>query len=56
MKKLAVVAFGGNALLRGDQVGTIDEQEKNALDTCERLLKLINRGYNVVLTHGNGPR
>jgi carbamate kinase len=56
MKKLAVVAFGGNALLRGDQVGTIDDQEKNARDTCERLLMLINRGYNVVLTHGNGPQ
>lgn len=56
MKKLAVVAFGGNALLRGDQIGTIDDQEKNARDTCERLLTLINRGYNVVLTHGNGPQ
>ncbi len=56
MKKLAVVAFGGNALLRGDQAGTIEEQEKNALDTCERLLTLIDRGYNVVLTHGNGPQ
>jgi carbamate kinase len=56
MKKLAVVAFGGNALLRGDQVGTIDDQEKNALEACERLLTLINRGYNVVVTHGNGPQ
>ncbi|MFA6525081.1 MAG: carbamate kinase [Patescibacteria group bacterium] len=56
MKKLAVVAFGGNALLRSDQAGTIEEQEKNALDTCERLLLLINHGYNVVLTHGNGPQ
>ena len=56
MKKLAVVAFGGNALLRGDQVGTIEEQELNARETCERLLTLINRGYNVVLTHGNGPQ
>jgi len=56
MKKLAVVAFGGNALLRGDQLGTIEEQEQNALDTCERLLTLINRDYNVVLTHGNGPQ
>ncbi|HNX44977.1 MAG TPA: carbamate kinase [Bacteroidales bacterium] len=56
MKKLAVVAFGGNALLRGDQAGTIEEQEKNARETCERLLTLINRDYNVVLTHGNGPQ
>jgi len=56
MKKLAVVAFGGNALLRGGQAGTIEEQEKNAFDTCERMLTLIHRGYNVVLTHGNGPQ
>ncbi len=56
MKKLAVVAFGGNALLRGDQKGTIEEQEQNAKETCEKMLTLINRGYNVVLTHGNGPQ
>ncbi len=36
-KKLAVVALGGNALLRGDQVGTIDEQEQNTTETLENL-------------------
>jgi len=56
MKKLAVVAFGGNALLRGDQQGTIDEQEANALMTSERLLTLIKRDYDLVITHGNGPQ
>lgn len=56
MKKLAVVAFGGNALLRGDQLGTIDEQEANAYYASERLLELINREYNIVVTHGNGPQ
>jgi carbamate kinase len=56
MKKLAVVAFGGNALLRGDQKGTIDEQEANAYYTSERLLELINRNYDIVVTHGNGPQ
>lgn len=56
MKKLAVVAFGGNALLRGDQKGTIDEQEANAYDACENLTKLINQNYNIVVTHGNGPQ
>jgi carbamate kinase len=56
MKKLAVIAFGGNALLRGNQTGTIDEQEANSLETCEKLLVLINRGYNLVITHGNGPQ
>ena len=56
MKKLAVVALGGNALLRGDQKGTIDEQEANANATAESLVKLIKRDYNIVITHGNGPQ
>ena len=56
MKKLAVVAFGGNALLRGDQKGTIDEQETNAHNTCLNLLSLIKNNYNLVITHGNGPQ
>lgn len=56
MKKLAVVAFGGNALLRSDQKGTIDEQEANAYQTSERLLMLIQNNYDLVLTHGNGPQ
>jgi carbamate kinase len=55
-RKLAVVALGGNALLRGDQVGTIDEQEENTTLTLENLVFLINEGYNLVITHGNGPQ
>jgi len=56
MKKLGVVAFGGNALLRSDQKGTIDEQEHNAYETSEHLLALLRRNYNIVITHGNGPQ
>jgi carbamate kinase len=56
MKKLAVVAFGGNALLRAGQKGTIGEQEKNAYDTCLCLLELIKKDRNIVITHGNGPQ
>ena len=56
MSKLAVVAFGGNALLRAGQKGTIHEQEENAYIASKNLLKLINRDYNLVLTHGNGPQ
>jgi carbamate kinase len=54
--KLAVVALGGNALLRGDQIGTIEEQEENTTLTLENLVFLINEGYNLVITHGNGPQ
>ncbi len=56
MKKLAVVAFGGNALLRAGQEGTIEEQEKNAFEASKNLLNLLNRNYNIVITHGNGPQ
>jgi len=56
MNKLAVVALGGNALLRGNQVGTIEEQETNTTDTLENLIFLIREGYDLVITHGNGPQ
>jgi carbamate kinase len=56
MNKLAVVALGGNALLRDDQLGTIDEQEQNTTDTLENLIFLIREGYDLVITHGNGPQ
>lgn len=56
MKRLAVVAFGGNALLRGDQKGTIDEQEQNVFETCSRVYELVKRDYDVVIGHGNGPQ
>lgn len=56
MKKLSVIAFGGNALLRGDQVGTIEEQEQNVYDTCQHLVQLIKSGYDIVIGHGNGPQ
>lgn len=54
--KLAVIAFGGNALLRGNQKGTIEEQESNTSDTMENILFLIKQGYNLILAHGNGPQ
>ena len=53
--KLAVVALGGNALLRGDQIGTIDEQEQNTTETLENLVFLIKEGYDIVITHGKPP-
>ena len=55
-KKNAVVAFGGNALLRGNEIGTIKQQEKHTYDTCIHLLKLLEDGYSIVITHGNGPQ
>lgn len=56
MEKIAVVALGGNALLRASETGTIEQQEKNAYETLAKILELIRNGYNVVITHGNGPQ
>jgi carbamate kinase len=56
MKKLVVVALGGNALLRGSEVGTIQQQDKNAHNSFENLEALFSEDYNLVITHGNGPQ
>ncbi len=56
MSKLAVIALGGNALLRDNQVGTIDEQEQNTTETLENIVFLLREGFNIVITHGNGPQ
>lgn len=56
MNKLAVVALGGNALLRGNQKGTIEEQIQNTMDTMENLVYLVKEGYDLVVSHGNGPQ
>ncbi len=56
MKKLSVIAFGGNALLKSGQKGTIDEQEQNVYETCTHLVPLIKEGYDLVIGHGNGPQ
>ena len=56
MAKTAVVALGGNALLRGNQKGTIEEQEQNTYETMKNILYLIKEGYNLVISHGNGPQ
>ncbi len=56
MNKLAVIALGGNAITRSDQKGTIEQQEDNVKETLLNIVYLIKQGYNIVLTHGNGPQ
>jgi carbamate kinase len=57
LPRRAVVAIGGNALIRPDERGTIDEQFANARRVAERIAALtVHHGWQVVVTHGNGPQ
>ena len=53
---LAVVAFGGNALLRSGQKGTFAEQLENVERTCSNLVPLLRQGWDIIIGHGNGPQ
>ena len=55
LKKLLLVALGGNALIRKGQVGTIDEQFENLLMPIRQIAKLAET-YRIIITHGNGPQ
>jgi len=52
----AVIALGGNAILQPGQRGTLAEQAANIRAACAEIARLIQSGYRVVLTHGNGPQ
>lgn len=54
--KRYLVALGGNALLQAGEKGTFPEAQRNAHITCEQLVQLIEKGNELVVTHGNGPQ
>jgi len=54
--KTMLLAVGGNSLIRAGEKGTIAEQRANAQRTAAAIAKLVNDGYRIVLTHGNGPQ
>jgi len=51
-----LIALGGNAILRESEKGTFEEQQSNIANTARHITKIIKRGHNVVITHGNGPQ
>ncbi len=51
-----LIALGGNAIKQAHEKGTYEEQMRNVRYTCERLVKLIKMGHQLVITHGNGPQ
>ncbi|MBK5260386.1 MAG: carbamate kinase [Thermoanaerobaculia bacterium] len=55
-RKLAVVAFGGNALLRPEDRGTQEEQIARAKQAARWLAEIVRREYKLIVVHGNGPQ
>ncbi len=56
MVKRVLVALGGNAIKQPDEKGTFEEQMKNVEIASSQIAQLVRRGYNLVITHGNGPQ
>jgi carbamate kinase len=54
--ELAVIALGGNAIIKKGEKGDIHEQFANTRKSMVPIVKLLEKGYNFVLTHGNGPQ
>jgi carbamate kinase len=54
--KTAVIAIGGNAILRSGEKPTQENQMRNVSVTAKGLADLIQIGYDIVITHGNGPQ
>jgi len=55
-KGLAIVAVGGNALIKDNQHKTVQDQYEASVDTMSHIADMILDGWNVVVTHGNGPQ
>lgn len=54
--KVAVVAIGGNSLIKDAKHQSVSDQYLAAHETAEHILAMIKDGWNVVITHGNGPQ
>lgn len=55
-KPIAIVALGGNALIRAGEQGTIAQQFANTRRSLDGIIYLLRKGYQVAVTHGNGPQ
>ena len=54
--KLAVIAIGGNSLIKDDKHVTVESQYQAAKETCIHIADMIEQGWDVAIGHGNGPQ
>jgi carbamate kinase len=55
-RKTAVVAIGGNSLILDKEHESVEFQWNAVQETCKHIADMIERGWNLVITHGNGPQ
>ena len=55
-RKIALIAFGGNAILPDNQRGLQTEQMKNAQRAARLMIHVVKKGYDLIIVHGNGPQ
>ncbi len=56
MAKLAVVAIGGNSLIKSKDNQTVPDQFEATRQTCVQIARMIKKGWDTIITHGNGPQ
>jgi carbamate kinase len=55
-RKIALIAFGGNAILPSKQRGLQSEQMNNARKAASLMIHIVKKGYDLIIVHGNGPQ
>jgi carbamate kinase len=55
-RKVAVVAIGGNSLIRDKDHQTVEDQYLAAKETAKHLVNMIEQGWDIAIGHGNGPQ
>jgi carbamate kinase len=56
LKNLAVIAIGGNSLITDEAHRTVQDQYVAAHETCVHIADMIQQGWTIAITHGNGPQ
>jgi carbamate kinase len=56
MAKLAVIAVGGNSLIKDDKNVTVEDQEQALRETAHHIADMIEAGWDLAIGHGNGPQ
>jgi len=56
MGKLAVLAIGGNSLIKDKQHESVEDQYDAVCETAKHIAGMVEQGFDVVVTHGNGPQ